>query len=158
MKEILFFWLLYKTKKAYALFAFQRDFIEIHNAEKSVLEIEKFSKLQWLEHRLHVCHGWLELVFIFEYLKISSGISRNISGKSSYFIMTLNVMCTYYNSLIDVILMNALIILLFYRTYNQLFFSPDLALWLTLGSVNHPCLEQISKVPRIFEQLKFDCI
>ena len=35
---------------------------------------------------------------------------------------------------------------------------PDLALWLTLISSNHPCLEHIFVVPKAFEPLKFYCI
>ena len=32
-----------------------------------------------------------------------------------------------------------------------------LALWLTLVSLNYPCLEHIFKVPKVFEPLKFYC-
>ena len=31
-----------------------------------------------------------------------------------------------------------------------------MAPWLTFGSLNYPCLEQIFLVPKIFEPLKFD--
>ena len=34
---------------------------------------------------------------------------------------------------------------------------PDLALRLTLISSNHPCLEQIFMVPKVYEPLKFYC-
>ena len=35
---------------------------------------------------------------------------------------------------------------------------PDLALWLTLTSLNYPCLKLIFIVPKVFEPLKFYCI
>ena len=35
---------------------------------------------------------------------------------------------------------------------------PDLAQWVTLISKNHPCLEHIFMVPKVFEPVKFYCI
>ena len=35
---------------------------------------------------------------------------------------------------------------------------PDLELWLTLISLNYPCLEHIFIVPKVFESFKFYCI
>ena len=35
---------------------------------------------------------------------------------------------------------------------------PELVPWLTLSGSNHPCFEQFSMVPKMFEPLKFDCI
>ena len=35
---------------------------------------------------------------------------------------------------------------------------PDLALLSTLIGSNHPCLELIFMVPKVFKPLKFDCI
>ena len=41
------------------------------------------------------------------------------------------------------------------QTLNSM--PPDLALCLTLNSSNYPCLEQIFKVPKVLEPLKFSC-
>ena len=35
---------------------------------------------------------------------------------------------------------------------------PDLALWLTLISLNYHCLKHIYMVPKVFKPLKFYCI
>ena len=52
-------------------------------------------------------------------------------------------------------------ILLFYRSLTKLslFASwPAVELWLTLSGSNYSCLEQTSMVPKVFEQLKLNCI
>ena len=41
---------------------------------------------------------------------------------------------------------------------NYRYLLPELVPRLTLSGSNHPCLEQFSMVPKMFEPLKFDCI
>ena len=36
-------------------------------------------------------------------------------------------------------------------------FPPDLALLLTLISLNYPCLKHVFMVPKVFQPLKLDC-
>ena len=44
-----------------------------------------------------------------------------------------------------------------FRKSEILIMLPDLALLATLIGSNHPCLELILMVPKVFEPLKFDC-
>ena len=94
---------------------------------------------------------------------IFSIIKKNrYSGKFSYFIMKLYVVCTHYNHLIEAILMSILNMPSLYRRYknslNNCHFLPDLVPWLTPSASNYPYLEQIPMFLKMFEPLKFDCI
>ena len=42
------------------------------------------------------------------------------------------------------------------KPLNYRYLLPELAPWLTLSGSNHPCLEQFSMVPKMFEPSKFD--
>ena len=128
-------------------------------------------KPECLEHRWLFYHGWFELVF--ESLRNSSDSSRKQIFWKKILVLSENCMLCV---VIRIALSKRFLCIHSTNnywvknrkkkkkkkkkkkslTYRYLF--PDLAPWLALSSLNCPCLEQFSMVPKMYVPVKFYCI